>query len=106
MLCFLLFSCEKTTKAINKNSKNKEVSIEQEENLASTKKEIAGNSKDDMKIKFSDLTISMKDYDLSWGDEHPNDRIYETKQDTVFLPLIQVICLTNHLKFKKVHLMK
>ena len=87
MLCFLLFSCEKATKSINKNLNDKEVSIGQEENLASTKKEIAGNSKDDMKIKFSDLTISMKDYDLSWGDEHPNDRIYETKQDTVFFTL-------------------
>ncbi|WP_337968723.1 hypothetical protein [uncultured Flavobacterium sp.] len=87
LLCFILFSCEKTTKTTDKTTNKKEVLTEEKENPASTKEEINENSNYDIKIKFPDLTISMSDYDLSWGDDSPNDRIYETKQDTVFFTL-------------------
>ncbi len=87
LLCFILFSCEKTTKTTDKTTNKKEVLTQEKENLASTKEEINENSKSDFKIKFPDLTIEMKDDDLNWGDDSPNDRIYETKQDTAFFEL-------------------
>ncbi|MCC9065767.1 hypothetical protein [Flavobacterium piscisymbiosum] len=101
ILCFLFFSCNKTTKSIDKKLNNKEVSIKQEEKLACAKKETTNNSKEYIQIKFSNLTISMKDYDLSWGDEHPNDRIYETKQDTVFFTLDPGYMLDQPFKIEK-----
>ncbi|WP_166923560.1 hypothetical protein [Flavobacterium poyangense] len=96
ILCLLLFSCEKTTK-----SNNKKVSIEKKENLASTKKEIANNSNDYIQIKFPDLTISVQDNDMSWRDKYFNDRIYETKQDTVFFDLYPGYMVEKSFKIKE-----
>ncbi|MFH6994793.1 hypothetical protein [Flavobacterium sp. FlaQc-48] len=88
VLCFLLFSCKETTKELNKKTDKKQVLTGQQENLVSTKEEIASNSKNDVTIKFPNLILSLKDIDMSWEDEYnKNDNIYETKQDTAFFYL-------------------
>lgn len=76
----LLFSCNEKTKT-QKEKPNKKETIAKKENLKSIT-ERKNNSKEDIQIQFSDLSISMKDFDTSWKDEHINDNIYETKNDT------------------------
>lgn len=94
-VCFLLFSCKKSTNDLKEKPDKKAVLIEQK-GAQPDKEEIA---KDDVKIQFSDLTVLIKDIDGSWKDENNiNDNIYETKQDTAFFYLYPGFVIENSFK--------
>lgn len=72
IICFLLFSC-------NQQTKHQSESIIEDEIKKSTNNII---------IKFTDLTISINDIEMSWEDDsNVLDNIYETKKDTAFFNL-------------------
>lgn len=85
-LSIILSSCNENTKKPNEKPIKKEATIEQavieEKNIDEINLERIKNSGESIKIQFSDLTISMRDYHTNWADENLNDNIYETKNDT------------------------
>ncbi|WP_291143238.1 hypothetical protein [Flavobacterium sp. UBA7680] len=87
IISMLLFSCQENKKELSEKPDKKEIVSKKEENFVS-----AGEKVNDLianlTIKFSDLTISMRDDDTSWRDENKEtDNIYETKQDTAIFYL-------------------
>ena len=87
-VCFLLYSCKEATKEQSQKSHKSEVLIEQNKDSLAVKKEMTNNLNDDVEVKFSNLSILLKDIDMSWKDEYNiNDNIYETKKDTAFFYL-------------------
>lgn len=88
MICFLMFSCKETKKEKSENSGGKEILVEEKKDSVAAKKEITANTNDDVKIKFPDLTISIKGVDMNWKDDYnPNDNVYEAKIDTAYFDL-------------------
>ncbi|WP_374175111.1 hypothetical protein [Flavobacterium tructae] len=90
LICFLLFSCKERKKELNERLNKKEILVEQEEDLITAKKENINNN---MKVKFSDLTILVKDLikevEMDWRNESDqDDYTYRAEKDTVYFNLI------------------
>lgn len=89
LICFLLCSCKETPKKLGQKLEKNEALKELKEAAIVDKREITADSKYDVKIKFADLTISLKDMNVFWweddGDYH--DNMYQTEKDTVYLDL-------------------
>jgi hypothetical protein len=89
IICFLLFSCKDTTKEVNEKPIKKEVLTKQIENIAPDNEVVVNSSNKDVKIKFSDLTILIKDIEMASNAEYSSkDTIYETKKDTAYFNLM------------------
>jgi hypothetical protein len=96
LICFLLCSCKETSNDLNQESEKSQDLKELEEALneltedtAVDKEEITSVYNDDVKIKFANLTVSLKDMNVFWWEAEGNndDNIYETKKDTVYFDL-------------------
>jgi len=87
LICFLLSSCKETPKKSGQKLEKSEALKELKEDMVVDKEGIAVVYNDDIKIKFADLTVLLKDMNVFWWEDDGNyqDNMYETEKDTVYL---------------------
>ncbi|MFB9079045.1 hypothetical protein ACFFLS_09895 [Flavobacterium procerum] len=86
LLSFLFFSCKETPEKRNQKT-TKKAEIQQKQDLADNNPE-SQDSDRDFRIKFPDLTLFLKDIDMSCREEYNEiAKSYEATQDTIFFDL-------------------
>lgn len=89
LTCFLLHACKGTPKKLGQKLEKSEALNQLKEGIAFSKREVTNDSGYDVKIKFADLAILLKDMNVFWweNDGDYQDNMYETKKDTVYFEL-------------------